>query len=63
MNFFKEMFAIVTGDEETQDDIKVLKYVMRSFPFTNQMSGYLPLIYPELAKDLGIRVQTNYGIR
>jgi hypothetical protein len=63
MNFFKEMFAIVTGDEKTQDDIKVLKYVMRSFPFTNQMSGYLPLIYPELAKDLGIRVQTNYGIR
>jgi len=62
-NFFKEMYAIGTGDEKSEEDIKVLKYIMRTFPFTNQMSGYLPLIYPELAKDLGIRVQTNYGIR
>lgn len=62
-NFLTEMFAIAVGDEELQEDTKVIKYVMRTFPFTNQMAGYLPLIYPDIAKDLGIRVQSNYGIR
>ena len=36
---------------------------MKTFPFSNQMVGYLPMFYPELAKDLGIKVQSNYGIR
>lgn len=62
-NFLKEMFAIGVGDEELEEKTKVIKYVMRTFPFTNQMTGYLPLIYPEVAKDLGIRVQSDYGIR
>jgi hypothetical protein len=62
-NFLKEMFAIGVGDEELEKDTKVIKYIMRTFPFTNQMTGYLPLIYPDVAKDLGIRVQSNYGIR
>jgi hypothetical protein len=62
-NFLKEMFAIGVGDEELEEKTKVIKYIMRTFPFANQMAGYLPLIYPDVAKDLGIRVQTNYGIR
>jgi hypothetical protein len=62
-NVFAELFGIVTGDEELVDDTKVIKYLMRTFPFANQMVGYLPLFYPDMAKDLGIRVQSNYGIR
>lgn len=62
-NFFEEMFGIVTGDEERREDAKVIKYVMKTFPFTNQIVGYLPMFYPDLAKDLGIRMQSNYGIR
>jgi len=62
-NVFTELFGIVTGDEELVDDNKVIKYLMRTFPFANQMVGYLPLFYPDMAKDLGIRVQSNYGIR
>lgn len=62
-NFLTEMFAIGVGDEELEEKTKVIKYVMRTFPFANQMTGYLPLIYPDVAKDLGIRVQSNYGIR
>lgn len=62
-NFFKEMYGLGIGDEELVKDTKVIKYTMKSFPFTNQVVGYLPMFYPELAKDLGIRVQSNYGMR
>jgi hypothetical protein len=62
-NIFRELFALGMGDEEKAEDIKVIKYLMRTFPFANQMVGYLPLFYPDMAKDLGIRVQSNYGIR
>jgi hypothetical protein len=62
-NFRKEMWALGTGDEELEDKTYVIKYLMKSFPFSNQMVGYLPMFYPALAKDLGIKVQSNYGIR
>jgi hypothetical protein len=62
-NFRKEMWALGTGDEELADKTYVIKYLMKTFPFSNQMQGYLPMFYPELAKDLGIKVQSNYGIR
>jgi len=62
-NIFRELFALGMGDEEKAEDIKVIKYLMRTFPFANQMVGYLPMFYPDMAKDLGIRVQSNYGIR
>jgi hypothetical protein len=63
VNFFKENWALATGDDEAVEEIKVIKYWLKTFPFTNQMAGYLPMFYPELAKDLGLRVQSNYGIR
>lgn len=62
-NFRKEMWALGTGDEELADKTYVVKYLLKTFPFSNQMVGYLPMFYPELAKDLGIKVQSNYGIR
>jgi hypothetical protein len=62
-NFMKENYAIAAGDEELEESNKVIKYWMRTFPVTNQVVGYLPLMYPDLAKDLGIKVQSNYGIR
>lgn len=62
-NFFVENFAILEGDQETVDDTYVIKYWMRTFPFTNQIVGYLPMFYPEAAKDLGIKMQKNYGVR
>lgn len=62
-NFFMEMYGIVIEDDKIVDDTKVIKYWMRSFPLSNQIAGYLPMFYPDMAKDLGIRVQANYGIR
>jgi len=62
-NFFVENWALIEGDEKTVKDTYVIKYWMRTFPFTNQMVGYLPMFYPDAAKDLGIKMQKNYGIR
>ena len=62
-NFFVENWAIVEGDQETIDDTYVIKYWLKSFPFTNQIVGYLPMFYPEAAKDLGIKMQKSYGIK
>jgi hypothetical protein len=63
VNFFVENWALMEGDEETVEDTYVIKYWMRTFPFTNQIVGYLPMFYPEAAKDLGIKMQKNYGVR
>ena len=62
-NSFIELYGLGIGDEELVEDTKVIKYLARTFPFANQMVGYLPLFYPDMAKDLGIRVQSNYGVR
>jgi len=62
-NFFIENWAIGTGNEDLEKSNKVIKYLMKSFPFTNQMIGYLPMMYPQMAKDLGVVMQSNYGIR
>jgi len=62
-NFRKENWALLQGDDETAEKTHVIKYLMKTFPITNQMAGYLPMFYPALAKDLGIKVQSNYGIR
>lgn len=62
-NFMKENYYVAIGDEEMAEKNFVIKYAMRTFPFTNQMVGYLPMFYPDLAKELGIKMQSNYGIR
>ena len=62
-DFALENYGMVIGDEEIVDDAKPIKYLMKSFPITSQMASYLPMFYPELAKDLGIKMQSTYGVR
>jgi len=62
-NFVAENYGIIVDDQEIRDDAKPIKYLMKSFPISSQAAGLLPMFYPELAKDLGIRMQSQYGIR
>jgi len=62
-NFLSENYGIITDNEEIQDDATPIKYLMKSFPISSQAAGYLPMFYPDLAKDLGIKMQSQYGIR
>lgn len=58
-NFMTENYAIAIGDEELEEKTSVIKYLMKSFPVANQAAGMLPVFYPELAKDLGIKAQSQ----
>jgi hypothetical protein len=62
-NFLSENYGIITDNEEIQDDATPIKYLMKSFPISSQAAGYLPMFYPDLAKDLDIKMQSQYGIR
>jgi hypothetical protein len=58
-NFMTENYAIAIGDKELEEKNYVIKYLMKTFPVSNQAAGMLPMFYPELAKDLGIRAQSQ----
>lgn len=60
-NFLKYNWGILIGDDGKVKDAHTFKYVMKQFPITNQMQQYLPLFFPDLAKDMGIRVQSTSG--
>ncbi len=62
-NFSKEMYGMAIGDEEMVEKNYVIKYLMKSFPITSQGAQLLPLGSPDLAKDLGIRMPSQSGIR
>jgi hypothetical protein len=63
VNFIKENYAIATGNEELEDKNNVIKYWMKSFPISSQVAGLLPMFYPNLAKDLGLKMQSQYGMK
>jgi hypothetical protein len=58
-NSMTELYAINVDNEELEDKTHVTKYVMKSFPIIYQGVTFLPMFYPELAKDLGIRTSTE----
>ena len=62
-NFSKEMYGMAIGDEEMQKKAYPVKYLMKTFPVLNVGQSYIPMFLPDLAKDLGIKVQSQSGIR
>jgi hypothetical protein len=62
-NGLDELYGLSIGDDERVEKTKVIKYLFRTFPIANQFVGYLPMFYPDIAKDLGIQMQSNYGLR
>jgi hypothetical protein len=61
--FIKETYGLATGDDKLVEDTSVIKYWMKTNPITNQAAAMLPMFYPELAKDLDIKMQSQSGIR
>jgi len=58
-NLRKEMFAIAIDDKETQDDNYVIKYFLKAAPIASQLDAFILLFYPDLAKELGMRAQSE----
>jgi hypothetical protein len=63
VNFGKEMYGIAFENEEYVEKNNVIKYLMKSFPVSNQALSLLPMFSPELAKDLGVKMQGQYGVK
>ncbi len=61
-HFAKEMYGFAF-DDDLQERNYVIKYIMKSFPVTAQLSSYMPLYAPELAKDLGIQMSTQARLK
>lgn len=58
-----ELYGLSVGDDELVDSNQTVKYWLRTFPVLNQGASLLPLFYPDLSKDLGIKMQGQYGFR
>ena len=58
-NFGTEMYAIGVGDEALEKKNQVVKYLLKGFPITSQFDSFLLMFYPDLAKDLGMKAQTQ----
>lgn len=61
VNFMKENYGLAVGDEELVKKNYVIKYLLRTFPVSSQAAQMLPLFYPDVAKDLGIKAQSQSG--
>jgi nitrogen fixation-related uncharacterized protein len=61
VNFMKENYGLAVGDEELVKKNYVIKYLLRTFPVSSQAIQMMPLFYPDVAKDLGIKAQSQSG--
>lgn len=61
--FLKYNWGIVTGNQKDVKDAHVIKYIMKEIPFANQLSQYLPILYPDLAKNLDIKLHSSATVR
>jgi hypothetical protein len=53
------MYALGVGDEELAKKNQVIKYSLKGFPIASQVDAMLLLFYPDLAKDLGMKAQSE----
>lgn len=53
------MFDLTFDREEALKTDHPLKFLMKTFPIANQLSGYLPMFFPDMAKSLGIQVSAQ----
>jgi len=60
-NFMQEMFGLAFQNDEWVESAKPTKYLMKQFPITNQIAQYMPMFAPDVAKDLGIKAQSQSG--
>ena len=59
VNFGKEMYAIGVEDEKLEKKNQVIKYLLKGFPITSQFDAIFLMFFPDLAKDLGMRAQSQ----
>ncbi len=59
VNFGREMYALGIGDEEAAKKNQVVKYLLKGFPIASQVDAALLMFFPDVAKDLGMKAQSE----
>lgn len=59
VNFGNEMYGMAIGDEELVKKNQVIKYGLKGFPVTSQFDAIFLMFFPDLAKDLGMKAQSQ----
>jgi hypothetical protein len=59
LNFGTEMYALGVGDEELAKKNQVIKYALKGFPIASQVDAMLLMFFPDVAKDLGMKAQSE----
>jgi hypothetical protein len=55
----KQFFGFTFNNEKWEDQAKPLKYLFKIAPVTKELLGYIPIIDPEFAKEMGVQLQTQ----
>jgi hypothetical protein len=58
-NTLTELYAIGVDDEKLQEKNKVIKYYLKGLPVASQADAVLLMFFPDIAKDLGMRAQSE----
>lgn len=61
-NFLQENYGLMTGNDDLVKNAHTVKYLMKIFPVANQIQQYMPMLFPDLAKNLGIQMQSTSGM-
>ena len=54
-----EVFGMTFDNEEWVDSAKPAKYIFRMFPISKEVISYIPIIDPELGKEMGIQLSNR----
>lgn len=57
----EKLYYEATGQDEKADRKKVSKYLFRMFPVTKELITYVAIFNNDLAKEYGLKINTNYG--
>jgi predicted CopG family antitoxin len=59
----EELYGLTFNDEEVTESAKPIKYVLKTFPISHQFLTFVPLLDPEMAKELGVKTTTESRLR
>jgi hypothetical protein len=58
-NFGKEMYYLGTDDVKAAEKNQVVKYFLKGFPVLYEFDIPILLFFPDVAKDLGMKAQSE----
>lgn len=58
---FKEGLGLTIGDDNMVKTAHPAKYLMKSFPISKELTNYIDILAPDIAKEMGITISPEMG--